>query len=716
MARRSRPRLWLVALPVLVYAIALAPVLAAARPSFSSYLTLADSAVHMLGAAFLLDHGQHYAHLDLHNSYGAFINDYYNTSYPSGADTLYGGSALLLGLPLIWAFQPFNAFMLAVASGPAYLIARRSGLRGPWAALAALTAVLSAIVYAYELFGSIKEIASLSMILALGCLVFMHRSWLRGAGARAALPFALVSAAGVSALGIAFGVWVLGACIVLVAPLVRELAAGLRAARAALALLALAALALALSALPTWADLSGSLSVAKGIASTGNPGNLPHPLRAAQVLGVWLGGSYKLAPLGAELSATNALLVVSIAAAVLGTVGLLARRAFALAAWLALMLLAWAIVAQSVTTWAAAKTLMLTSPVVVLLAWSGVAALLRLRPRPLALLTSALLALVLAGGVLASDAQQYHYSDVAPTERYEELASLNARFGGGGPTLFTDFDEYSMPALPDLDIGGPDFRYPPPGAAAAARGHATRVQLQRLAPRALLGYPLILTRRDPAATRPPSAYGLVWQGAYYQVWRRRPHARAAIAHVALSGSASARCAQVERAAARARPGVATLVAARSPRIVSVPLRRASHPRGWGGPGGDVVMNGYATVGDVFKVPRGGRWNLWVLGAFMPTVRVSVDGRTVASISGQLDGNSLVPAVVPAILLRLAAGTHHISFVREAHLLAPGDGRAPVLDSVFLTPAAEPAAGTLVRTPASRWRALCSASYDWVELL
>ncbi len=97
--RGLRARPWLVALPLLVYVLALAPVLLSGRPSFSSYMALADSAVHMIGADFLIRHGQHYAHLDLRNSYGQFINDYYNGSYPSGADTLLGGSAFLLGLP-----------------------------------------------------------------------------------------------------------------------------------------------------------------------------------------------------------------------------------------------------------------------------------------------------------------------------------------------------------------------------------------------------------------------------------------------------------------------------------------------------------------------------------------------------------------------------------------------------------------------------------------
>src|SRR5262249_61350853 len=154
LARRGRSRRWLLVVPVLAYGVALAPVLLAGRATFSSYVVLSDSAIHMLGADFLIHHGQDYAHLDLRNSYGQYINRYYNTSYPSGADTLFGGSALLLGLPLIWAFQAFNAFMLATASGPAWLLARRVGLGGIWAALAGLTAPPPAPGFGSERFGS----------------------------------------------------------------------------------------------------------------------------------------------------------------------------------------------------------------------------------------------------------------------------------------------------------------------------------------------------------------------------------------------------------------------------------------------------------------------------------------------------------------------------------------------------------------------------------
>jgi len=340
LVRRLRRQPSLALVSVLAYAIALAPVLLAGRVSMSSFMTLSDSAVHLIGADFLIHHGRHYAHLDLRNSYGQFIDNYYNTSYPSGADTLFGASAIPLGLSLMWAFQPFNAFMLATAAGPAWLLARHMRLRGAWAALAALSAVLPALVYAYELFGSVKEITALPMILTLGALVVSHRSWLRVGVARA-IPFGLVAAAGISALGIAFGAWALAAALVLAVVLAAELrdrrSKPAERRRVVLAL-AIGVVAALIAAWPTWSDLTGSLKVANEIASTTNSGNLHSALRAEQVLGVWLNGSYKLAPLASALTLTHVLIVITLLAAVGGAVHVLRIREYALAAWIALMI------------------------------------------------------------------------------------------------------------------------------------------------------------------------------------------------------------------------------------------------------------------------------------------------------------------------------------------------------------------------------------------
>jgi hypothetical protein len=705
---------WPIVAAVAAYLLALAPVLAAGRTSFSSYMALADSAVHMLGADYLMRHGQHYAHLDLRNSYGRFVENYFSTSYPSGADTLFGGSAFLLGLPLIWAFQPFNAYMLASAAGPAWLLARRLGLDGALAALAALTAVLPALVYAYELFGSVKEIASLSMILTLGCLVVAHRDWLLGP-ARRAIPFALVLAAGVSSLGVAFGAWGLAAAAVLAVVLAHALIKRAGKARAAVLLVGVAALALLVAAWPTWHELSKSLQVAQEIASTSNPGNLRSPLSAEQVLGVWIGGSYKLPPTGAALSATDVLMALTGLAALGGAVNLLARRrGYALAAWIALMLLAWLAVSHSVTTWASAKTLMLTSPVVVLLAWGGVAALKALRVRALAVGASLALSLALAGGVLASDTLQYRASDMAPTARYQELASLDARFAGQGPALFTDFDEYSMYELRDLDVGGPNFVYGPTALHATA-GHGDPVSLSRVQPTALAAYPLIVTRRDPSAERPPAAYRLVWQGSYYEVWRRRPHPAPVLRQEALAGGPRVQCKAIGRMAQAASAG-RQLVASEAPELIRIPLGRRAKHRSWGREPDGLVMSRPGLLTTRVRLARAGSWKLWVQGRIMPTVSVAIDGRTVESIAGELDGNSLVPNTIPPVTVALSGGFHRVKVTRPGFNWMPGDEGSAVLHAIFLTPSGEPEGGVLRRVSAARWRTLCGGVYQWLELV
>ena len=729
--RRAWRRPWLVAVSLLAYLIAIAPVLASGRTTFSSYMVLADSAVHLIGADFLIRHGQHYVRLDLRNSYGQFINDYYNTSYPSGSDTLFGGSAFLLGLPLIWAFQPFNAFMLATGVGPAWMIARRLGLSGIWALLAALTAVLPALVYAYELFGSIKEITALPLILALGALLAIHRSWLNRGVVRV-IPFALLLAGGVSSLGVAFGAWALVSCLVaaviLGGELLRREHPRVRAPARGSLLLPMRLIlgggaVLLVAAWPTWINIRGALNVAQDIATTTNPGNLQSPLRAIQVFGIWLSGSYKLAPHGSLLTLTHLLVALTALAAVLGAVHLLLRRSFALAGWIALMILAWLAVALSASTWAAAKTLMLTSPVVMLLAWGGVGALRGLPTRALSLAAPAILALALLGGVIYSDALQYHLANLAPTARFQEMASIDSRFAGQGPTLFTDFDEYSMYELRNLDIGGPDFVYPPPTLASAASGYGDPVQLNRVSPSALAAYPLIVTRREPGEVRPPAAYSLVWQGSYYQVWRRHEGERWTVSHRVLSGGAQRQCRQIGHVAAVVdhyfAPGVGggptQLTASLASPVVSIPVDRAPHPRDWGHERHGLVMNHPGRLSASFTLPRGGLWKLWVQGQLMPTVKLGLDGRIVASIAGQLSGNSLVPNTVPPISLRLSGGPHHLTVIRGSSTLAPGDGGAAVLDAISLTPATVPADGVLRSVSISNWHQLCGPTYQWVEL-
>ncbi len=744
---------WQLAVPALAFVCALAPVLFVGRASFSSYGVLTDSAFHMLGADFLIRHGQDFSHLDLRNSPGQYLNSYYNTSYPSGADTLFGGSAFLVHVPLIWAFQPFNALMLALATGPAWVLVRRIGLDGWLAALATLSVTLPALVYGYELIASVKEITALGMILTLGALVVLHPRWLRGPPL-GVVPFALVAAAGISALGVAFGAWALTAVVVLAAILIREVASGDAArgavaagsvardrsrARAALLLVAAGAGVALLAALGSWLEVSGSLRVAKNIASTNNPGNLQNPLRSVQILGTWLVDSYKHVPAGGDLTVSYALAYIALAAAVLGAAHIVYLRAYALAAWLALTLAVWLALTAYGTTWADGKALMLTSPAIVLLAWTGVAALRAFAQRPVSggalrgafRWVAPVLALVLAGGVAASDAMQYHGSNLAPTARYEELASLDSRFVGRGPALFTDYDEYALYELRNLDVGGPGFMFPP---RSIAQAEGQPANLDRVPPAALRAYPLIITRRNPAASRPPAAYRLLWQGAYYEVWGRRPGAPAALAHVGLSGrpvgglvgapasgpkgaragGLAGQCSGVQRVARLAEAHGAQLISASPPEIVGIDVASASHPA-WRESRLGLLMSGPGRLEAAFVLPHAGVWDLWLRGEIMPAITVSVDGRQLASISGQLTGVATDPDTMAPLPAQLSAGSHQVTITRgSGNPLAPGAGGSAILDSIFLTPAGAGSQATLHVTPAAQWRSLCGEPLEWVE--
>jgi hypothetical protein len=692
---------WQLALPLGVYLLALAPVLFAGRPTFSSYGLLPDSAVHMIGADFLIHHGRDYAQLDLGNSYGEYIKQYFATSYPSGADTLFGGTAALIGRPLIWAFQPFNAFVISTAAGPAWLLAREIGLRGWSAALAALCATLPALVYGYELVASVKEVAALPMILTMGVLV-VRRPYLEGSIFRA-VPFAVVAAAGVSALGAAFGAWALVAVAVPAARLVWSAVKGRLEPMRLLGLLGLGGAVSLVCAWPTWSQVSGSLAVAENIAGTANPGNLASPLRIEQIAGAWLSRDYTGMPQGGDLVFTSLFVGITIAAAVLGAIHLLRTRAYPVAGWFGLMIATWLALTAYGATWTDAKILMLTSPVVVLLAWGGVAAILTSRPRFAVTVAAPLLAAVLAVGVLLSDAVQYHDSALAPTARYDELASVNSQFAGRGPTLFTDFDEWSLYELRGMDVGGPDFVYRPLALAAIVKYHGQTVNLDKIPPSALAAYPLIVTRRDPTASRPPSAYGLLWEGNYYDVWGRLPAAPVALAHFGRTGRVPVTCTQIGRVARLAGATGAGLVVARPVSRVDVAMLSAEGLRQPGG-----------SLASTFQTPSAGTWDLWLKGELMSPVRVSVDGRLAATIAGEVSGNALNANSAAPLRLKLRAGVHTIGFARTGPSLAPGAGGTAYLSAAFLTRTGAGARERLVNVPPADWRSLCARRPQWVE--
>ena len=118
----------------------------------------------------------------------------------------------------------------------------------------------------------------------------------------------------------------------------------------------------------------------------------------------------------------------------------------------------------------------------------------------------------------------------------------------------------------------------------------------------------------------------------------------------------------------------------------------------------------------FRLPTSGRWELWLQGQFMPAVKLALDGHPLASLEGQLSGNSLVVDTVPPFPVELSAGRHRLTVTRTGTNLAPGNGGSAVLNAIFLTPAGDGPAPRLSAAPVAAWRSLCGRRYQWVELL
>jgi hypothetical protein len=161
---------------------------------------------------------------------------------------------------------------------------------------------------------------------------------------------------------------------------------------------------------------------------------------------------------------------------------------------------------------------------------------------------------------------------------------------------------------------------------------------------------------------------------------------------------------------------ALAMAALAPELVRVRVRQGHRPPGWGHSHGGLTMRRAGSVSLRFSLPRAGTWELWLQGQFMPDIAVGIDGRPLATLSGQLAGNSLVPDTATPLRVRLSAGRHHLSVARAGFSLAPGNGGAAVLDAAFLTRAGTPSRALRTLPGGASPRVLCARPVEWIELV
>jgi hypothetical protein len=713
-----------------VFAVLGAPVFLSGEPTFVGYTVLGDTAIQFLTVDQMLEHGRSLSGLT-ESSYRSAIAGYFDSGYPMGSQVALGAIRPLSGLDVAWVYQPYLAFVAASLALSLYALTERlitsRWLRGAIAFVAAQPA----LVVAYSLQGSIKEMATVMLVpLLVATLIPLFAD--RGRP-RAVIPLAVASVAGIAAIGPAVAPWL--APVVLVA-LVAAVVGRSSWREVALQAGAFAAIVLVLS-FPTIAELGRFADVSQGVVTASEEfGNLLAPLRPLQAFGIWLSGDYRLGPSKTfsgldALTLTWVLIGVALASAAIGLAWALARFK---AAALPLLYIAVSVVAVLYVTrigspWADGKALMITSPALVLAALLGPAALLASRSRE-GRAAALLVGGAIAVGVLGSNALAYHGASLAPYDRFEELREIGKQQRDAGPTLYTEFEEFGKHFLHPADPTSPSEAFQPALAVGAGGARfAYPADLDAVGPAYVDQFETIVTRRSPVASRPPIGWELRSSGRWYDVWHKRADAPEVLQHLALGGDlsagASARCADVRRLAVFARAAGAQLATATSAAPVALlPETARDLPAAWAVDGG--IPHTVATVGQgqiegTIEVPHSGRWSVWLGGSFGRPVTVEVDGHTVGTLRDELSG----PAqYAPLGTLELTQGRHAVRIWRGGGSLAPGNGSGPSrrLGPLMLVP--EPAAGESDAAASARvrtlgpdgWRALCGERLDWIEVV
>jgi hypothetical protein len=708
-----------------------APVILSGQPTFSGYLALADTSHHLALASLLAEHGPDWQAL-ADGSYKRTMAQYISSAYPLSGQAAMGITAPLGLLDIAWLYQPFLSFMaIVLCLSLVYLVGPLFTTR--WQApLVGFVAAQSTLVVGFALQGSIKELTALTMFVTLVALVVA--GWRERRPARSMLVVAIAAAAALGALGPAaapFLVVVLLAVVAVWGPrLVRQ------PTRTNIAAAIGAALAAGLLAWPMLRTLGTAIFVnqatleapSNAASGGGELGHLAQPLSELQALGIWLSGDYRYRTTDVR-AYEDPLLWIAGLCALLGLLWLLRRKAGGPLLLIATLAVPGAFLLTRGNPYADAKLLMLLSLAGLLLAILGAASLWQGRWRPLAVLAIA----AVTGGVLWSNAFAYHDALLTPYDRYNELLTLNDTFAGKGPAVFNEYDEfgkyflrdvpgYSQPEWPHDYRSGP---YHPNALFDKDRRPTikTPLDMDDLRLKYLQSVPLLIIRRGPTQSRPPANYARVWQGRFYDVWRRQATPRV-LAHKPMGPTVLKPAAKVTERTARRWGRKARSLGGRIAYVKRRPMpvfliSEVPRPKRWPGNGlfpEGLLPNGPARIQAPIDIRRGGTYRVWFEGAFSRELTVSTDGRPLGRTGKELNNPGAYALIGDRTLRK---GRHGVEVLQGGGDLTPGSGgyRSYLrhIGPIFFQPKADwNLEVTTIR--ARDWRRLVGENVDWLEVV
>jgi hypothetical protein len=708
---------WAGAAGLAAYVIYTMPVIAYGHWTWSGYDFVNDSGFELLLANHVKGFGTLLGQLP-ESSQRQFLVQYLANGYPLGTQALLGTFSGLIDTSVAVMYQPYISSLAALGAMALASIGERR-LGGWRAGLVAVVAICANLTYQYALQGGVKEIGLLATICAAVALAYaaisLGRPYAGGVlvavGAAAALAtYNAVALPYMGALVLFLGLGVALARRSWPRPLwVLPAAAG-----------GCLAAVLAIPSLTTFQTFFNAANSGQGATGIGAEqfGQLLRKLPFGQLSGVWLFGEYRLpVPAGLKGTLTALATIVILVLVVIGLLWALRRRDAGPVLLAGVTGLVMVIVFPRVSPYAQGKLLAVAGPSVLFV---GLAFLAGARGR----LAWPAMAVVgaLALGVFGSDVLAYGHDRVAPTARIEAIAQTGDHFAGQGPVLWNEFEEYAKFFARAAKISSPFEAITP---------HQVQLRVPRnfygyyfdLDEELLSfveGYPIIVTRRSPAASRPPANYQLVYENKYYLGWSRTstPQVLRHLPEQTLySPSATVTCPALAPIVAGAPAGTELAVATTPELAVFNPTSDATRTPAWPADPAQVGAVQTITAGSAqgaLTVRSSGRYAVWVQGDFPRKTYVQVDGRTV----GWVAGSNTPGQWLQAATVSLSPGRHPVRVYADGGHRHFGPGEWPEGDDGTIGAIGlQMQAPERLRTVAlPDWRTLCGKPADWVELV
>ena len=619
--------------------------------------------------------------------------------YPSGSFVTLGVLSKWLFIDPAWLLQPYMAAGAMMLSFALFALLKPIEISNWVVTMAVVVVPTSALYLGYEMWGGIKEVLLVPIIIMATALIPIIVK--RFNEPRCVVAFALACSAFVEIYSIFGLAWLFISALYLLVSLTR-----------------------ALREIP-WAHIlvfigtfvfcsistlyfvmrypSGDLATPTGDAQdTSYIANLIGPLKFSQIFGVWLTGDFRY-PANYPLINTALILLAGLLF-VLGCYFLLINghsHIAALAIWVTLICAA----GLKGSPWISGKWLAMANPIVLTVIFCAIG-FIALKFT----LEAWVLAVTLSSGVFASYVYTFHEVWLAPYEQLKELEVIGNSDSYASPALMIEYSPYGARHFLrklDPESAGEFRRNLIPLRTGLGLDKGATADIDEFALSSIEAYQTLVLRKSANSSRPPSNYNLKFSGLYYEVWTKNPNLIEPIYHYSFGNkdlqSAIPECSFIESEIAPKVPGNVLLVSSGTSSLW-LPISDVT---------GTAQGKGKHSVFESkFKVTSDGSYDLWVAGFVKGRASVVIDDSPITTIAHMLNGWGSTSKIAD---VQLSSGSHVLRVVTDSPWFVPGSGGLSYPMGPFYLSDPNEKHSIEVVSP-KNLNSLCTKPVDWIELV